>query len=847
MKLSVYNILILLIITSLIISCDAVKRVPEESYLLSKNTIYVNDKKENSENINNLLYQKPNSKILNVPLRLHTYNLARPNIDSIVNAKIDRRPKKRQHLESFLSKKQLNKFIDSKISFNSWLKKSGEAPVIINSDRTEKSIKRLNDYYINNGWFNSETSYIISKKENKRAEIDYFVKTGDPYIIDSISKKREPSMVDSLYRIIKDNSFIKPNEQYKTSTFQQERERISTELRNHGVYHFNQDYVAFEIDTVNTNKKVNVEVQIQQRAIRIQDSIAREPFKIYYVKDVNIFTDGTYENRNEKRTDSTIFNNFKLYSIGKMRFRPKALTDAIFIAPNTLFKDIDRTRTYRYLSELRTFKYPDIKYTENDDSTLSTDIFLTPLKKFSLGFSTEVTQSNIQTLGLAINPSLMIRNIFRGAETLQISAIGSIGSSKDAANNNSKQFFDINEIGADLKLTIPRFFSPFNTERIVPKYMSPSTRISLSTTSQTNIGLDKQTFNGILSYNWHPSPKVTDRLDVFNVQYVRNLNVDRYFDVYSASYNSLNQIAKDVNYEVLDNIDADGNLIIPEGTDAFLEYTLNPSTPNEISEDQLKEVNSIDERKTRLTENNLIIASSFSLVEDTRQNLFDEDFSIFRVKLELAGNLLSSAAKLIGLQKNGANQYEIFNVAYSQYVKTEFDFIKHWDLGKKNVLAVRSYAGIAIPYGNSNSIPFSKSFFAGGPNDNRAWTAYNLGPGSTKSYNEFNEANFKLAFSVEQRFNLFGNLNGAVFVDTGNIWNVLDSVDDPDAVFSGFSSLKDIAIGSGFGLRYDFSFFVFRFDLGFKTYDPSYPNNDRWFKDYNFGNAVYNIGINYPF
>ena len=257
-----------------------------------------------------------------------------------------------------------------------------------------------------------------------------------------------------------------------------------------------------------------------------------------------------------------LLTNYNLYSFDKLNYRPKALTDAVFISKGKVFRDVDRTNTYRYLSELRTFKYPDIKYTENDDSTLSTDIFLTPLKKFSLGFSTEVTQSNIQTLGLAINPSLMIRNIFRGAETLQISAIGSIGSSKDAANNSSKQFFDINEIGADLKLTIPRFFSPFNTERIVPKYMSPSTRISLSTTSQTNIGLDKQTFNGILSYNWHPTPKVTNRLDIFNVQYIRNLNIDRYFDVYSTSYNSLNQIAKDVNYDDLDYIDTDGNLLI---------------------------------------------------------------------------------------------------------------------------------------------------------------------------------------------------------------------------------------------------------------------------------------------
>ena len=100
---------------------------------------------------------------------------------------------------------------------------------------------------------------------------------------------------------------------------------------------------------------------------------------------------------------------------------------------------------------------------------------------------------------------------------------------------------------------------------------------------------------------------------------------------------------------------------------------------------------------------------------------------------------------------------------------------------------------------------------------------------------------------MEQRFNILGNLNGALFVDAGNIWNVFDNVEDEDAIFSGFSSLKDIAIGSGFGLRYDFKFFILRGDIGFKTYDPSYSLGNRWFNDYNFGNAVYNIGINYPF
>ena len=843
MKRTLNNILKLFLVTSFLVSCDAVKRVPEEKFLLSKSSIIVNDKKENSESINNLLYQKPNSKIigLGIPLRLHIYNLARPNIDSILNANLEKRPNKRSNLESFLSKKQLNKYIDSKKGFNSWLKNTGEAPVIIDEGRTNKSIKRLNDYYINNGWFNVSSSYEINKKQKQRAEIDYFVNTGKPYILDSISKKKEISMVDSLYRMIERNSFIKKDEQYKTTNFQLERERIATELRNKGVYHFNQDYVTFEIDTVNTNKKVNVEVKIQQRAVRNQDSIMREPFKVYYIKNVNIFTDGSFENRNESRTDSTTYNGYKLYSIGKMRFRPKALTDAVFITPNTVFKDIDRIRTYRYLSELRTFKYPDVKYTENDDSTLSADIFLTPLKKFSLGFSTEVTQSNIQTVGLAINPSLMIRNIFRGAETLEISAIGSIGSSRDASNSSSDQFFDINELGADLKLTIPRLFSPFNTERLIPKYMSPSTRISLSTTSQTNIGLDKQTINGILNYNWRPSQKVTNRLDLFNLQYVRNLNVGNYFGVYQTSYNTLNDISLSLNYN------GDENLEYPDETDLFINDVLNDNTSLTPADEDYKTVASIDERKQRLTEDNLIMASSFSFVKDTRKNLYDNTFSIFRAKIELAGNLLSSISDLVGLPKDESGRSTLFNVAYSQYVKTELDFIKHWDLGNKNVLAIRTYGGIAIPYGNATSIPFSKSFYAGGPNDNRAWAAYSLGPGSSESLDEFNEANLKLAFSVEERFNLFENLNGAIFIDAGNIWNVLDEVNNENAVFSGFNSLKDIAIGSGFGLRYDFSFFVFRFDIGFKTYDPSYKDQNRWFNDYNFGNAVYNIGINYPF
>ena len=841
MKKQLSKILFLVLLAIGLYSCDTVKRVAEDEHLLSKTSVIVNDKKDNTEIINSLLYQKPNRKIAGIPLRLHIYNTARPNRDSLFETWLNKSQKRRARLERRYSIKQVNKLKQSVLGFNNWLKSTGEAPTIVNEDETKRSVKRLKDYYINNGWFNVEADFDIKKNDNKRAEVKYNVETKHPFLIDSISDILKSPVIDSLYQNIKKSAIIKTGEQYRTSNFEEERDRISTSLRNSGLYHFNQDYITFEMDTIGTHKKVNVGINIQDRAIRTPDSIRREPFEIYKIKDVNIITDYTFDNRNKPFQDSISYGSYKLYSYDKIRYKPKALTDAIFITPGEVFKDIDRTRTYRYINELRTFKYPNIEYTENRDNTLTDTIRLTPLKKFSLSFNADVSQSDIQTVGFSLNPSLKIRNVFKGAETLEISGIASIGASDDLKEEGDP-FFDIIEFGVDVKLTIPRLFSPFYTENIIPKYMSPSTRIGLATTSQKNIGLDKRTFSGNFSYNWLPNPQVTNRLDLFNVQYVRNLNPDNYFGVYNNSFSSLNKIAQDVGY-----IGSDSDLTIPDGANTFIDYVLNETTPSEISSSQLETINGIDERQNRLTENNLILSSSFNFTKDQRTNLFDHDFSIFRFKLELAGNLLAGTSKLLGLKKDNDGRYEFLNVAYSQYVKTEFDYIKHWDLGKKNVLATRAFFGIAIPYGNSKSIPFAKSFFGGGPNDNRAWSAYNLGPGSSETTNEFSEANLKLAFSAEQRFNIFGNLNGALFIDAGNIWNVLDNVEDDRATFSGFDSLKDIAVGSGFGLRYDFSFFVFRFDIGFKTYDPSYRDNNRWFNDYNFTNAVYNIGINYPF
>ena len=846
---TISNTIGFVIFISLLSSCSIVKRVKSNEYLVTENVILEDGKKNNEERVNNIIIQKTNSGMQGMfkfPLKLHIYNLARPNIDSIIEANILNNPNKVRRKTNLLSKKQFDKYIESKRNFNSWLKRTGEAPVIYNKDKTEKTASNLNKYYARRGWFNNEVDFEVNKDSNKIAKVAYKIVKHKPYLIDSITPFISSPAIDSLYNDFSKGSYLQKGDQFDEDNYERERERINTYLRNSGFYHFGQDYIRMVIDTIGTNNKVNTELIIADRSIRAEDSVIIRPFKIYKIKAINIFTDDNFDNRFKAISDTTTFKDYTLYSKNKLKFRPKALTDAVFMNKGDIYSDLARSRTSRYLNDLQMFRYPSIDYVENEeDSTLTANIYLEPRKKYSLNFDPEINQSNIQTIGFSFNTGLKIRNIFRGAETLELTAIAAIGASKDRSDDASA-FFDINEYGGNIRLTLPRLFTPFNTDKIIPKYMSPNTVINLSATSQQNIGLDKQTLAGILGYNWFPSNTVSNTLDLFNVEFVKNLNTDNYFGVYTNSFDRLNDIARDIDY-----IDQNESLENPannfDPADVFIDDVINGNTSLTPQDEDYVSVSNINERKDRLTENNLIFSSSYTYKINKRENIFDNDFSVFKWRIEFAGNLLTNFSKLIGSSKNDNDNYEIFGVAFSQYLKTEIDYVKYFDFGRHNIFAFRSYAGIAIPYGNSNSIPFAKSFFAGGPNDNRAWTAYNLGPGSSNNTDEFNEANFKIHLSAEQRFGLFGNLRGALFVDVGNIWNILDNVEDEDATFNGFKSLKDIAIGSGFGLRYDFDFFVLRFDVGFKTYDPAQEIDNRWFRDYNFRNAVYNIGINYPF
>ena len=844
-----------IVIAILISACNAVKRVPDGKLLLTKNEITVNDRTLKDENVFNQLYQKPNSTLLGYRLRLNLYNLANLNPDSTYQAKYANNPKKFRRKSKWLSEKQVNRLGKSfwHHGIHDFLKRTGEPPVIIDKERADKSLLRLKYYYFNNGFFNVNAAYKIDTLAIKKAKIKYAINPGNAYFLDSLRTTILTPALDSLYETNKTNTYIKSGNQYKTDDFENEKNRITTHFRNNGVYYFQPNYVTFDIDTIKKVNQANISLMINNYSYQEGDSTRTEPFKIYKISDVNIYTDYSPSNNTLYITDSTTYRNFNLYSQEKLKYKPKAITNAIFITKGGLYADNKTVLTTRYLNNLKIFNYPSIQYeVDKRDSTaqsLIAKVYLTPRKKFSFGTTLDVTHSNIQDFGVGLSVSETIRNVFNGAETLEIAARGNIGASKQLANPKNN-FFNVSEYGLDLKLNIPRIFMPFNTDKIIAKSMIPSTLITVGFAKQRNIGLDKENFTSALSYNWTPQINHTAKFDLFNTQFVRNLNPKNYFNVYGSSYNALNAISKEYNTNPsYYNNDTDKDLLIEQGTAGFTNDVLtgNANFLKPLEDADIESVKSIEERRLRLTENDFILATSFTFSKTTKKDLADNNFYLFRTKIESAGTILSAFAKTSNQKKNFNGNYEIFNLEYSEYIKTEFDYIKHWDLSKEKIFAFRTFFGIAIPFGNSNYIPFSRSYFSGGSNDNRAWQPYGLGPGSSGALDDFNEANMKIAISGEFRFKLLGSLKGAVFVDAGNIWNVLDNVVDEKSTFTDFSDLKDIALGSGFGIRYDLSFFVIRFDLGFKTYNPANETNKRWFREYNFANSVLNFGINYPF
>jgi len=842
------KIIVFILFIIVIISCNATKRVPEGKYLLTKNNIIVNDKKTSDPEISSYLKQAPNTKVLGFPFSLHLYNMANTTNNNSFNNWLEKNPKKEKKLISVFSRKQVKALGKAYKGINSWFIKNGNSPVISDSIKVKKSVISLTKYMQSKGFFDAEVSFKQDKKSNKKTSIDYLIEKREPYFIDSVSVKIDSPVLDSLYKLHKEKSLVVGGNQIDYSDFEKEEARLITLFRNSGVYHFGKNNMRFWLDTIEKGHKIDVYLKVDDRILEQNDSIFTEPFEIKRVTKVNVYTDFLFDNKNDHIKDSASYKGYNFYANNKINYKPKYLSNAISIQPGGVYKDTERDLTRKHLRELQNFKPSlNIKYDENKDGSLSANIFLSPLKKYSFGFDNEYITSNIKPFGILGKFSWLDRNVFRGAEVLELSFQGSfLNSALDPSNNSSFLGLDAWEIGSNATLKIPRILFPLNTTRLIPKRMAPKTNISASVSIQRNVGLDRRNITGGINYTWQSSKTTNHKFELLNVQYIKNLRTDKYFSIFVSESRKLDSIAFGLDFNNITpditEIDTDGNLIDYE---AYMTRILESSDDFEITNPiELLEVQKVNERKDILVEDVLVPVISYTYNYNNRDNFTDNNFSSFTGRLISSGTITSLFIK----KPAGESKKKLFGLRIAQYIKPEIEFKKYWSFGPSSTLVHRTFVGAAIPFGNSDVIPFSRSYRAGGSNDIRAWNTFRLGPGSELNGLEFNTGSLKLTSNLEYRFKVINSFHSALFIDAGNIWDITNSnITSSDGKFNGFSSIKDIAIGSGFGIRYDFSFLVFRFDIGFKTYEPYLQSSDKWLKNYNFNHAVYNIGINYPF
>ena len=794
MSKNLVKIKLIFVLSLFTVSCSLQKSLLDEDLILEKTNIEINGNLIKKDSLSDLITFKENSKLLGIPFNAMISSSAKKNPDSIFDEWVNEQ-KKQKKLNNIFSPKQVLQLKKYFKNFNDWKINNGEKISLIDSSEINRSLDNLNLYFQNIGYFDNSISFKVTKKPTKKAFVDFNIETGSRYYIGEINSKIESKIIDSIYKANKSKSFIKENDFFETKNFDLERNRLYTLFRNNGIYGFQINSISFsvKVDPAGNNYSLPVEIII--------DGNNHEIFK---VNDIIL-----------KQVDNEV--NF--------RFKDDFILSKIKFEEGSIFNDSLRKATLKELNSLDLFNFPSVQYDEINGNKLNANIILNNKKRFALGFGFDIKQSDIEDIGIAFENRFKSRNFFKNGENFNLSASGSVGKSGDKT---------ISQVNYDLTIDFPRFLIFENSSKSLE---NKRTFLSLGSSNQNNIGLDRNSFKFNYNYAWSNSKNYYN-FSPIEIELINNKNIENYFNIYSNSYEELNLISK--KYTSDPKYFINNELSIPNGINLFINDILNENLV--VANDDYSLVSYIEGRRKRLIANNLIIGSSFQ-ISNNYDNRYDKrNFKQWKLKLKSSGNLASLVSK-----KNNQGKKLISDLEFSQFIKMEYSFIRHWDISDNSIFALRYFGGIAVPFGNSDNIPFSESFFGGGSNDNRAWEVYKLGPGSSGAKNEFNEANFKLALNLEYRFKMFGNFNGALFSDIGNIWNIFDDTNESSRSFDGFKDLDELAIGSGFGLRYDSGLFIFRLDMGLKTYNPYLAKNRRWFKDFSLNKAVFNIGLNYPF
>lgn len=699
--------------------------------------------------------------------------------------------------------------LSSKKKTEDWLKRIGEPPQIYDEDLSAHSEDQLRQYAYSKGYFRAGVTSTVTVKENKRKVIlNYKLLAGEQYNIRRINYQIKDTALRTLYFNSSLKSEINEGDAFDIEELEKHQAEIVKLFRDNGYYYFSKDDIKFIADSSIFPKQVLVDLLIRPSKNNQTDTL--KVFQPFYLNrfffsilpgnsPVTLSRDsvGVF-------SDTITWGNNTLYQNKQVTYPPSLFNRTIKLKKGDLYSNSDVENAFNAFNRLRQFRFVDIQFreipSENDTNLLDCYIRLAPLNKQSTSFDIEGTNTS-GNFGVAGNVTYMHRNLFRGAEVFQLSFLGGI-ERLEKLDEGVHNYFNTTEFGVESSLMIPKLLGPgnfiSNFERFLPKTVIA------------------------LGYNYQRRP-----------EYTRTINTLK-FGYDWKSTEEIRHVWNLVDYNKINVFDYD-----PEFIDGIKDLYI----------------------KSSFTDH-LIFAMNYSLIYNNQKMNTIKDYSYVRFNIESSGNILWSLSELANRGKYQevdslgnvqAEYYKVFNTRFAQYVKSDIEYRRGLSIDKYNSIASRAFLGVGVPYGNFDVLPFEKKYFTGGANGIRAWPVRSLGPGTYKASPEEypnQTADIKLEGNIEYRFKLISLLEGALFLDAGNIWAINEKDNREGAQFKFNKFYKQLALGTGAGLRFDMSYFILRLDFGVKLRDPSETENKGWILGYRpYSNNDFNLSfaIGYPF
>ncbi|NEM98813.1 BamA/TamA family outer membrane protein [Pontibacter sp. BT327] len=757
--------------------------------------------------VENLYQQKPNRMFLGSTPYLWVYNVGKKFYDP---PKIDERIRKQQNKwrekvqeagsDTVRIRKIRKKYTDrvarlrEKKENGNFLMQLGEPPAIYDSTLMRRTVDQISVFLNARGYFNHQISFDKNEK-GKLVYVTLTINEKQPYRYSSFTYTIPDTAIYALVQATAGRSLLKLNDIYNEDRLTEERTRLYELVRNNGYYDFARAYIEFEIDTLGVLPNAADVTTI------IRNPETGGKHQVYTINNVYFKTD---VDRFGIPRDTIRYNDVNYVSYNH-KYSTRILDKKVDIYPGQPYSQLRTATTQRQLADLDVFQFNNILYNKigsPTDSTYRLNAYINALPSKRFQETTELGLNYTErTPGPFASIRLRMRNVFGGAENLDLGIRG--GFEGQISLTDQAETVMIKEFGGDMALTFPTIMVP-GGRNLLTKY-SPRTRIYTGYTNVDRQEYKRSAYELSLDYIWQKS---RSPLQAPTLQYI------------------------------------------------FSPVNLNVVQVDTISDEFKRNLERYSQGSRSLIEsfNSAFISSmSFSMIYNTNDFTQSRNARYFRGLVEVGG--LS--------QELGLN-VRLGDLRTFQFARINPDYRRYIPLGNKRFFVYRINTGVATPIFKSEVLPYDKYFFAGGASSVRAWQSRRLGPGSfaalvdetgVRDFEAEQPGEILIEASTEYRFNIFSFLNGALFVDAGNVWAIEQDPTRPGASFRFDTFYKELAVGTGFGLRFDLTVLVLRFDFATKVYDPGGINGKKFvLGDFRFSDfftrstqSNLNIGIGYPF